>query len=764
MSIETFASELCSRALTENRDTLLEHELYGLLRHGGLATPEFFTIPNNGTDPSLHLQKLPGDKVVVKIECPLITHKTEAGGVKICRNTPEDIAQTCRTMFNTVKDRVGPEVFASVTGLLVTEFIPNDDKLGSQLFVGMRFTPDMGHVMAMGLGGLEAEEYAAQFKPGQAMVMFSPSLLTPEQALAKFRNSYAYRKMTGKTREANKRCDDNDYLALIEFFSRISSDFSNNPKYGFTVKDFEINPFFVGNGRIVAVDAFMRFTKGTTSPKTTDLTKVASLLQPQTVALMGVSAKGNNVGRVILGNLKREKFPSENIRIIRPGGGEIDGVACLPAIADLPFTADLIVVAVAAEQVPDIMQEIIATRKAHSVVLIPGGMGETEGGKEKERLVLEALTKAREQGSSAPVIVGPNCLGIRSKPGKYDTLFIPESKLPLPTGHVDNTALVSQSGAFMITRMNLIPMLDCPYAISTGNQMDLTFTDFVEYLLDDPKTPTIGIYIEGFKPLDGFRLARLIKSGTENGKRFIVYKAGRTSEGASATSSHTASISGDYQSAVEILEDAGALIATTFAEFKAYMTLSGFLAGKKFTGTRLGAMSNAGYETVGIADNIFEKKFTLAKLSQLTKENIGSILRKYRLDSLVTIRNPLDLTPMAVDAAHAECLDAILQDDQVDAAVLGFVPMAITMRSLPPGKDPSGEDRADHPEALPALLKTIAGSSCKPLVVVVDSGALYDSLAEQIELAGVPCFRSSDFAMQTLQKFILHNLTHSVQN
>ncbi len=757
MSVFSYAKQLCEKAQTEGRNVLLEHELYGLLKEGGIATPDFFVVPKDG-DVKSSMKPLPGPKVVVKIESPRITHKTEAGGVKVCANSPEVIEETVKAMFQRVKERVDADVYATVSGVIVAEFVPNDNTLGSQLFLGMRYTPDMGHVLAMGFGGLEAEEYAVQFKAGRSTVMFSPELSSPEDSLAKFKTSYAFRKMTGATREAVKRCDEADFLTLIRFFSDLAVSFSNTAQSGFIVKDFEINPFFVGDGRVVAVDAFMRFEPGFETEKSTDLTRIGKLLKPRTAAIMGVSGKGMNVGRVILRNLLREGFETTNIRIVRPDPEPIDGVQCCPSIAQLPWTADLIVVAVSADQVPEIMAEVVSHKKAESVVLIPGGMGETEGGKEKERMVKEAIAAARATDGVAPVVVGPNCLGIRSRPGKYDTLFIPEVKLPLPTGGVANTALVSQSGAFMITRMNLIPVLDCPYTVSTGNQMDLTFTDFVEYLLDDPATPTIGIYIEGFKPLDGRRLARLIKIGKAKGKDFIVYKAGRTSEGAHATSSHTASISGDYASAVEILKDAGALVADTFAEFKDYMTLAGLLQGKEFIGTRLGAMSNAGYETVGIADNLLEPTFSLTKFSADTQQRIVTSLEKFKLGALVTPRNPLDLTPMAVDKAHAESVEAILDDSNVDAVVMGFVPFAISMRTLPPGVDPKGEDSVDHPEALPALLKEICAKTRKPLVTVVDSGTLYDALAQRLEANGIPCFRSSDQAMHSFQKFILHKM------
>lgn len=759
MVLSTLARRLCEHAQQEGRNTLLEHELYGLLQAGGVATPRFYLIPNNGTDIRDHLQSLPGDKVVVKVVSPRITHKTEAGGVKVCANTPEAILETADRMFGVVRDRVGAEVFATVSGLLVTEFITNDNTLGSQMFVGMRFTPDMGHVVAIGFGGLEAEEYALRFKPGEATVMFSPTLSTPEEALEKFKGSYAYRKMVGKTREAKVRCSDECFLGAIRFFSELASTFSNQADTGFVIRDFEVNPFFVGEGALTAVDAFMRFENAHYSERTVDVSKVRRLLNPETVVIAGVSTKKINIGGIILGNLLRDQFPKDRIRLLHPEAETIEGVACVKRISDLPFAADFLVLAVGADQLPEMIDEALTTGKANALLIIAGGMGETEWGKQKEADIKSALAKARAAGLDAPVIVGPNCMGVRSRPGKYDSLFVPSFKMPLPEGNVATTALVSQSGAFLITRMNQVPQLDCPYCISTGNQMDLTFTDFVEYLVQDERTPTIGVYIEGFKPLDGQRMARLIREGHKRGKDFIIYKAGRTAEGASATSSHTASISGDYQTCVEILRDAGALIADTFGEFRNFLSMGAMLHDREFRGTRLAGSSNAGFETVGMADNLMEPEFSLAKFSPTTVEKLQRVLKMVQLEGLVTIRNPLDLNAMAIDLAHGAALEAVLQDENVDAYVLGMVPFSPAMKTLPPGVDPRGWDDFTASDSIPSVLNGLTTRRTKkPVVAVVDAGPQYDAFAAQVERKGVPCFRSVDVAMKTFQKYILYKL------
>jgi acyl-CoA synthetase (NDP forming) len=761
MTFESLARDLCARALAEGRDTLLEPELYELLRAGGVATPDFVTV-DPGRDVASQLRPVAGPRAVVKVVSPRITHKTEAGGVQVVPNDPAEIARAAAAMMATVRERCGAETASTVRGILVNGFIPSSEALGSQVFAGLRHSPDMGPVFALGLGGLETEELAARFQPGQATVLSSPSLSTPEATLAKFRRSYAYRRLTGKTREARAFTDDAALLGVIALFHRVAA-LSNTPGFGFTVLDFEVNPFLATGDRLVAVDAFLRFARGCTPEPAILHDQVATLLKPSTAAIMGASNKAVNPGRIILRNLLREQFPTGSIRAIHPEGGEIDGVTCCRSLADLPWTADLLVVAVGAKQVPGILDEVLATNAARSIVLIPGGMDETDEGKEIARQAREAIASERAAGRPAPVICGPNCLGIRSRPGRYDTLFIPESKLPLPEGRVGGLALVCQSGAYMITRMDNLPFLDPIYAISTGNQMDLTLVDFVEALDRDDEVGVVGLYIEGFKPLDGQRLARLVRRGREAGRDYIVYKAGRTAEGLGATASHTASISGDYVSCVGVLSDAGALIATTFEEFNMLLAMATLLRGKSFAGMRLAAISNAGFESVGMADNLsVSPRATLPQPAPATADRLRAVLAADRIDSLVNVRNPIDLTPMAPDRVYVEVLKAFLDDPQVDAAVVGIIPLTPAMQTLPPGADPKGRDTIDAPTSLVHQLPPVVKATSKPVVVTVDAGKLYDPMARALMAAGVPCFRSVDGAMRAFQKYLGYRVSGGV--
>ncbi|MBP7126081.1 acetate--CoA ligase family protein [Myxococcota bacterium] len=749
--------EAMDRAAAEGRDTLLEPELYALIREGGVETPVFFTV--RGPDEALP-GTLPGDRAVVKVVSPRITHKTEMGGVKVTANRPEAIREAVREVLANVRERGGEELLASVREVLVSEFVPGSAVLGGQVFVGMRHTPDFGPVLAVGFGGLDAEELAAAFGPGEGTLLGSPLLTPVADWMGRLEGSYLGRRLAGWSREATRTASPEAMARVLEFFERLAREVSMAPGGRWTVADFEVNPFFGLGDRLVAVDAFCRFRPRDPEGRPCDVAGIRTLLRPRTAAIYGVSAKDVNPGRIILRNLIREGFPREDIRVIRGDVEEVDGVACCPSLTALPWKADLVVVAVSAGQVPGILEEAIATGKAAGMVLIPGGMGETEEGQEADQAARRALGEARESGRPAPVLVGPNCLGLRSRPGRYDTLFIPETKLPLPEeGGRRNVALICQSGAFLITRINDLPFLDPRYAISTGNQMDLSLTDFVEAVLEEPEVEVLGLYIEGFQPGDGLRLARCIRRARQLGKDVLAYKGGRTAEGRTATSSHTASISGDYAACAAILRDAGAYVAESFEEFNLVLSMMGGMRDTEVRGMRLGCLSNAGFETVGMADALLQKpRFRLGQWSEEGRKRVQGILERHRLTGLVNLRNPLDITPMAGDQAYADCLEALLQDDGMDAVVVGVIPLTPAMKTLPPGVDPRDRDRVDAPGALPDLFPPLVRRHRKPVLVTVDAGPLYDPLVHALRARDLVVGRSVDSAMRCFQRYLAWRL------
>lgn len=403
-----------------------------------------------------------------------------------------------------------------------------------------------------------------------------------------------------------------------------------------------------------------------------------------------------------------------------------------------------------------VMNDVIRSHKVTSVIIIPGGLGETAGTQAAITNLRAAIVATRGTVGGGPIVLGPNCLGVRSRPGRYDTFFIEDSKLdPRRGAPPRRCAMVSQSGAFIITRMSNVQFLDPTLAVSVGNQLDLTVADVFGEVGTRHDLDCIGVYIEGFNDLDGLEFVRAVADATASGKVVIFYKAGRTAPGRSATAGHTASVAGDYDVCDAAVANAGAIVTDTFKEFEQLMELATALHGKTVRGRRIGAISNAGYETVGMADAIVGARYRveIAQLGEATTARIGEALERHRLQSLVNVRNPLDLTPMSSDEVYEASVRAMLDDDGVDAVVVSCVPMTPQMLTAP--------EEVARAESIAQRLPKIFHEATKPVVAVIDSGPPFDALADAIRSAGVPTFRSCDQAVRSLGRYLNHRVPDS---
>ncbi len=504
--------------------------------------------------------------------------------------------------------------------------------------------------------------------------------------------------------------------------------------------ELEVNPFVVSNGRLVAVDALatLRDPESPTLPRPVE--KLPRLLAPRSVAIAGVSSEHVNPGRVIVGNLLRDGFPPDAIRIIKPGVEQIDGCAAVPSLAALDRPIDLLVLAVAAPQASAMALDAIAHGRTESIVLIPGGFEEKGGSDGLAAGVRAALDEARATPSCGPLVLGGNCLGFRSRAGRCNTLFIPEYKLPVPDGHPHPLALVSQSGAFALARADRWGSLSPAYVITTGNQIDLTIGDCLAWLKDEGDVRVFAVYVEGFKPLDGARTLDAAAEIARSGCTLVLYRAGRTPAGARASASHTASIAGDYLVTRALFEHAGAIVADDLEGFEDLVRLAVALDGKRPAGRRLAAVSNAGFECVVIADRL--GPLELATISPATRGTIEEVLRQRRLDGVVDVHNPMDLTPMADAGAYEGVVRAFLADGGVDLAVVGCVPLTPALETLPPGQ--GHQEDLGRDQALAARLGRVARGCAKPLVLVVDAGPRYDAFAAALDAQGLLVFRRAD--------------------
>jgi len=751
------------RAEKDGRDLLLEYEVYALLRALGIAVPRFFFVKKGERATREKLSALGSDSVVLKFVSPQIVHKSDVGGVAFVENSVSKVNRAITRMLAEVPakfagtEAAGPDI----RGVLVLEKVAFDDLgFGSELLLGIRNSREFGPVVTMGLGGLDVEYVNERLKEKTAAAIGSAHLLRRDQIGGLLEPLAFYDKLVKGFRGKPAPVSRNTLVETFDRFCRLAAHFSPySRKSAFVIEEAEVNPFVVRNGVLVPLDGMCRFSRHHAAARPRLSESLGFLLHPQSIGLIGVSER-MNLGHLILNNILREGFPRERIYVVKPGLAEIEGCRCVPTVADLPETVDLFVLTLAASQSAGVMAELVAAEKARSVIIIAGGMGEKQGMEGIEEEIKQLLQKSRREKKLSPVVNGGNCMGIYSGPGHYDTTFIPVHKLASPGKQNPRLVYISQSGAFMASRMSKIPEVEPLYAISLGNQIDLAASDYLDYFRAHGSASLYALYIEGFRSGDGLVLAKAAGEIVRKGKSVLVYKSGRSPEGRKATSSHTASVAGDYKVCRAILESAGVFVAETLAEFENAIRALPALAGKTARGNRVGLISNAGFECVILADSLkngFELELTA--IAQPTRSRIAEILRPLGIDRLQDIRNPLDLTPVADDAAFAECVAALLADPNVDGAVVSPVPMTAALQTLAPAE--SHAENIHSPQSIGRRLVEIIRRTAKPVVVNIDAGSLYDPLAGMLEGEGVPVFRRSDEALRFLSKYLHSGLRAS---
>ncbi len=733
MNLDVIRS-IVERARAEGRAALLETEGLELLEALDIAHPRYRFVRTSEEAAALKSTGLPGDSLVVKIVSRDILHKSDAGGVAIVRNTPVEAARAIGDM----ESRLGSHPIA---GFLILEFIAFDSSFGGELLAGLRWTTEFGPVVTIGSGGVATEFVTRELAAGRDAAIFSPLLQVglPGSLARAAAVELATREFRGRPPRAS-------LSELGDIASRLAT--LARALMPEAIAECEINPLAATASGLIALDILVTLSRDLPSaPPPRPLHKIARLLEPRTAAIVGVSEQ-LNPGRIILNNLLRDGFDPAKIAVVKPGVETIAGCRCYPDVASLPERVDLFVLVVGAPQVPQLLRDIVRYEKAESVIVIPGGLEEKSGSDAIVRGMREALIDSRATPWQGPLVNGGNCLGIRSRPGRYDTMFIPDFKMPVADGPVSPVAVISQSGAFGIARASRLAGINPRYVITVGNQMDVTVGDYLSFLGEDRTLQVFAVYVEGFKPLDGLRFMEAAKRIADSGRTIILYRAGRTAEGARASASHTASIAGDYRVTRAMCEQAGVILADTLEDFDDLLRVFALLRDRPAAGVRLGAVSNAGFESVAIADALCGLE--LVPFKATTRSRIHAVLARNRIDTLVDVHNPLDITPMAGDAAFDEIVRILLADDDVDLAVVGCVPMTSALQTLPAGPHREDLRRAD---SVVARLAAVRRDSRKPWVAVVDAGSLYDPMAAALEAASIPTFRAADRAVRMLSVF-----------
>ncbi|MFT4883189.1 MAG: acetyl coenzyme A synthetase (ADP forming)-like protein [Natronomonas sp.] len=382
------------------------------------------------------------------------------------------------------------------------------------------------------------------------------------------------------------------------------------------------------------------------------MSELAGLFAPQCVAVVGATESEGSVGRAIVRNLLAD-FEGEVVPV-NPRFDRLFDHECHDSVAETD--ADLVVVAVPAETVPEVIEEAGETG-IKNVVVVSAGFGEAgpDGSDREERLV----ELAEEYDLN---LVGPNCVGVISTPSGLNATFGPRNALP------GSISYMSQSGAFITAVLDWAADRNLGFKdiVSLGNKAVLDETDFVEAWGEDPETDVVLGYLEGIR--DGRRFMEVAREVTAE-TPVLAVKSGRTEAGATAAASHTGAIAGSEEAYDAGLDQAGVIRVDTGEELFEFGEM---LAGQPLPeGDAVAVVTNAGGPGVMATDAIGDAEAELATLGEETRDRLAEVLP----DS-GSPRNPVDVIGDADADRFVAALEAVFADPDVGAAVVIACPTA----------------------------------------------------------------------------------------
>ena len=372
------------------------------------------------------------------------------------------------------------------------------------------------------------------------------------------------------------------------------------------------------------------------------------LFNPTSVAVIGANNEFGKWGfdllqAIIESNSQLKVYP------VNTRATEVCGIKSYRKVSDIPGDVDLAVVAIPRSNVPSAMRDCV-DKGIKGAIIITGGFDETDD--EGARLQDEITEICRDGGLR---FIGPNTMGHFNMTSKFNTCpWIPGIK----KGAV---SFLSQSGnlGVLTLQQGIDEGIGFSKFVGTGNETDLHLEDFLQYLGQDDDTGVITIYIEGLR--EGQRFLNLAKEITPR-KPIVALKAGRTAEGARASMSHTATLTGTdiaydamfKQAGVVRVEEAEELLGTAVALSRQPLP----------RGNRVGIITMGGGFGVVATDACQKMGLEVTPLSSGTIQKLNSILLP-----IWSHGNPVDM--LGEHFISYDCLNAVLEDENVDA-VLGI--------------------------------------------------------------------------------------------
>jgi acyl-CoA synthetase (NDP forming) len=373
-----------------------------------------------------------------------------------------------------------------------------------------------------------------------------------------------------------------------------------------------------------------------------------SVLAPSSVAIVGASERGQWQG-LIYRNLRDYKYPGR-VFLVNPRQQEVWGERCFRSLRELPERVDHAMVIVPAPAVAGVLEDADAAGVTSATVYAAAmGDGHDPESKKRGAWLKDFLSRSKMR------IAGPNCMGAHSY---HERMFAyPNSELGrFPAGPVG--AIFQSGGTLQFwLRTGADRGLRFSYGVTSGNEADLDLADYLNFLVDDPDTHQIALFIEGIRRPDAFMQAagRALTAG----KPVTAIKTGATAKSRAAAQSHTGAIGGDYAAYLAMCERYGIVNCRSLDDM--LETCLAFDGHRLPKGPRIGFVTTSGGTVDLLYDYAEAEGATMPDYAPQTLKDLMPFMQEG-----IEPKNPLDLgIPMGLKHAAGVC-EVVAKDPNID--------------------------------------------------------------------------------------------------
>ncbi len=626
--------KLLDQARAAGRDALTAPEAKAICDAYGIAVPREGVAVD-----AAHAARLAGAigfPVVMKIVSPQILHKTEAGGVVVGVKNADEAAQAfARIVANA--SRYDPK--ASIDGVQVQQMLAG----GQEVIIGAVTDPAFGKLVAFGLGGILVEVLKD--------ITFRLAPATRADALSMLDGIAAAEILRG-VRGADP-VDREALASMIENVSQLVADFPE-------ISELDLNPVFATKSGATAADVrvVLDFTPAAPRyrPKKEDIVRQMNrIMKPDAVAVIGASNESGKIGNSVMKNLINGGYQGE-IYPIHPSADSIMGKKAYKSVKDVAGVIDVAVFAIPAKFVAQALIEV-GEKKIPGAVLIPSGFAETGNVAGQNELV--AIARRYDIR-----LMGPNIYGFYYTPKNLCATFCTAYDVK------GSAALSSQSGGIgmAIIGFSRSAKMGVSAIVGLGNKSDIDEDDLLTFFEQDDNTQIIAQHCEDLK--DGRAFAEVAKRVSKK-KPVVVLKAGRTSLGARAASSHTGALAGNDRIYEDVFKQSGVIRARSLRDLLEFARGIPVLPTPK--GNNVVIITGAGGSGVLLSDACVDNGLSLMAMPP----DLDAAFRKF-IPPFGAAGNPVDITGGEPPSTYQNTVRLGLEDARIHALILGYWHTIIT--------------------------------------------------------------------------------------